>query len=162
MELDLGDITLSVALRVKHFQPPRFVWRVGPVRETSPDDRVLSDPPTYKQPPRKVDVIVDLQADKKVDFSFSPVDEMGNPTSFDGTVVFAVDDPSVVTLTDNGDGSGTVAAVGVIGVATLTGTASPADGSDPIVGAEAVNVVAGDAEAFAFSFSEPVETDEDP
>jgi hypothetical protein len=108
-----------------------------------------------------VDLIMDLQADKKVDFGFAPVDEMGNPTSFDGTVSFSVDDPSVVTLTDNGDGTGTVAAVGVLGVATLTGTVTPNDGSDVITGAEAVNVIAGDTASFAFTFGEPTEVTPD-
>jgi hypothetical protein len=161
MKVDFGDIELSVNLRVKHFRPPRFVWRVGPVRDTVEADRVAGPPPVYKSPPGRIDLIMDLQADKKVSFSFSPVDEMGNPTSFDGTIAFTVDDPSVVALTDNGDGSGEVAAVGVPGVATLTGTATPADGSDPITGAEAINVIAGDAEGFAFSFGDPTEVTPD-
>lgn len=161
MEIDLGDLTFEANFRIKRFRPPRFVWVVGPVRETTPEDRVPGPAPTYKLPPTKVDLIVNLHDDKKADFAFTPVSEMGNPTTFDGTVAFVVDDPSVVTLTDNGDGTGTVAAVGVIGVATLTATATPADGSDPIVGVESINVIAGDAEGFAFSFSDEVEADDD-
>lgn len=162
MRIDLGDAELEVALRFKGCKRhPRFVWRVGPVRDTTPADRVPAAPPTYKQPPGRVDLIMDLQADKKAEFSFSPVDEMGNPTTFDGTIAFDVDDPSVVTLTDNGDGTGVVAAVGTPGVATLTGTASPADGSAPITGAEAINVIAGDTASFAFQFGEPTEVTPD-
>lgn len=104
---------------------------------------------------------MDLQADKKADFGFGPVDEMGNQTSFDGSIVFTIDDPSLVTLTDNGDGTGTIAAVGATGAAVLTGTATPNDGSDPIVGTEAVNVVAGDVASFAFTFGEPTEVTPD-
>jgi hypothetical protein len=161
MELDLGDARLIVKLRLKHLRPPRFVWRVGPVRDTVPADRVAGDPPTYKSPPGRIDLIMDLQADKKAAFAFGPVDELGNPTTFDGTIAFTVDDPSVVALTDNGDGSGEIAAVGVLGVATLTGTATPTDGSDPIVGAEAINVIAGDAEGFSFTFQPPEEVTPD-
>jgi hypothetical protein len=162
LRIDLGDAELHVALRVKSCKRhPRFVWRVGPVRDTTPDDRVPAAPPTYKQPPGRVDLIMDLQADKKAEFAFTPVDEMGNPTSFDGTIAFAVDDPSVVTLTDHGDGTGEIAAVGTPGVATLTGTATPNDGSDPIVGAEAINVIAGDTASFAFQFGEQTEVTPD-
>lgn len=104
---------------------------------------------------------MDLQADKKADFAFGPRDEMGNPTTFDGTIAFTVDDPSVVALTDNGDGTGTVAAIGGLGTATVTGTATPNDGSDPITGAEAINVIAGETASFAFTFSEPTEVTPD-
>lgn len=161
IKLDLGDLTLHVDLRVKHFQPPHFVWRVGPVRDTTPADRVAGPSPAYKCHPGKVDLIVDLQADKKVSFSFAPIDEMGNPTAFDGTIAFTVDDPSLVNLTDNGDGSGEVAAVGTLGSTLLTGTATPADGSDPITGSEAINVIAGDSVGFAFDFGEPEEVTPD-
>jgi hypothetical protein len=159
--IDLGDAELLVKLRLKHLRPPRFVWTVGPVRDTTPEDRVPADPPTYKKPPGRVDLIMDLQSDKKADFAFGPRDEMGNPTSFDGTIAFTVDDPSIVTLVDNGDGSGNVAAVGAIGSAVLTGTATPNDGSDPIVGTEAINVVAGDTASFAFTFGEQTEVTPD-
>lgn len=161
MLIDFGDIEIFAGARIKRFKPPRFVWTMGPTRDTTPADRVPGPAPTYKSPPTKVDLIVNLQADKMVDFGFSPVDELGNPTTFDGTIGFVVDDPAVVTLTDNGDGTGRLSAVGVLGVASLTGTATPADGSDPIVGVEAVNVIAGDAEGFAFNFGDPVENDAD-
>lgn len=161
MLIDFGDIEIFAGARIKRFKPPRFVWTVGPMRDTTPADRVPGPAPTYKTPPRKVDLIVNLQDDKKVDFGFSPVSEMGNPTTFDGTVTFTVDDPSLVALTDNGDGTGTLAAVGVLGVATLTGTATPADGSAPVTGVESINIVAGDTEGFTFTFGDPTEADDD-
>jgi hypothetical protein len=98
-----------------------------------------------------VDLIVDLHADKKVTFSLQAVDEMGNPTTFDGTIAYAVDDPSIVALTDNGDGSGVAAAVGPLGTAVLTATITPTTGA-PVEKSEAINVIAGDATSFSFTF----------
>jgi hypothetical protein len=161
MRVDFGDLELVAFARIKRFKPPRFVWTVGPVRDTVPEDRVPGPAPTYKQPPGRVDLIVDLQSDKKAEFGFGPVDEMGNPSVFDGTIVFTLDDPSLVTLTDNGDGTGTIAAVGPTGSAVLTGTATPNDGSDPIVGTEAINVVTGDTVGFKFAFGAPTEVTPD-
>lgn len=151
IRLDLGDITLHLTARVKGLRPPCFVWRMGPVRDTVPADRVPGTRPEYKQKPGKVDLIVDLHADKKVSFSLEAVDEMGNPTSFDGTIAYTVDDPSIVAVTDNGDGSGVAAAVGPLGTALLTATITPTNGA-PIEKTEAINVIAGDAAAFNFTF----------
>lgn len=94
---------------------------------------------------------MDLHADKKVSFSLDAVDEMGNPTTFDGTIAYTVDDPSIVAVTDNGDGSGVAAAVGPLGTAVLTATITPTAGA-PLEKSEAINVIAGDAAAFNFSF----------
>lgn len=160
MELDFGDITLNVDLRVKAFRPPQFTWHFGVPVESEDEDRVPGPAPNPK-PVRKVDAIMDLQADKKVSFALQATDEMGNPTTFVGSIVFAVDDPSIVTLTDNGDGSGEVAATGTLGVATLTGTATRDSDGAVFTGAEAINVVAGDAETFAFSFGTPEEVTPD-
>jgi hypothetical protein len=133
---------------------------MGPVRDTAPADRVPASPPLYNQPPGKVDLIVDLHADKKVTFSLEPVDEMGNPTTFDGTITYAVDDPSIVAVTDNGDGSGVAAAVGPLGTAVLTATITPTTGA-PTEKSEAINVIAGDAAAFTFSFGDEEEVTPD-
>jgi hypothetical protein len=124
---------------------------MGPVRDTVPADRIPGTPPQYKQPPGKVDLIVDLHADKKVSFSLDAVDEMGNPTTFDGVIAYTVDDPSIVAVTDNGDGSGVAAAVGPLGTAVLTATITPTTGT-PTEKSEAINVIAGDATSFTFAF----------
>lgn len=128
-----------------------------------PADRVPGPKPPYKQPPRKVDIIVDLHADKKVEFELQPVDEMGNPTTFDGTITYTVDDTSIVALTDNGDGSGVAAAVGEVGTAILTATITPTTGA-PTEKSEAINVIPGDADSFTFSFGDEQEVtpDEEP
>ncbi len=103
---------------------------------------------------------MDLQADKQVAFKLGATDEVGNETTLTGTVTFEVDDPSILTLTDNGDGSGTVAATGTLGVATLTGRVANPDGTEA-TGVAAIQVVAGDAQTFQFSFEAPTEVTPD-
>jgi hypothetical protein len=102
-----------------------------------------------------------LKADQKAAFSLESTDEMGNPTEFDGTFVFTVDDPSIVSLTDNGDGTGEVAAVGPLGVATLTVEATRASDGKVFTGALAVDVIAGDAESVAIVLGGPEEVTPD-
>lgn len=160
MEFDLGDITAEFNLRVKAFRPPVMRWHFGVPVESAEEDRVSGPAPNCKTT-RKVDALMDLQADKKVSFMLQATDEVGNPTSFDGTFVFSVDDPTILALTDNGDGSGEVAATGTLGVATLTGTATRASDGATFTGAEAFNVVAGDAETFTFAFGAPEEVTPD-
>lgn len=160
MKLDLGDVVLDLNLRVKAFRPPTFVWHFRAPVESEEEDRAVGPIPECKSQ-RKVMGIMDLQADKKVSFALQATDEVGNPTTFVGTIVFTVDDPTIVNLTDNGDGSGEVAATGTIGVATLTGTATRDSDGAVFTGAEAINVVAGDAEAFSLTFGTPEEVTPD-
>lgn len=93
---------------------------------------------------------MDLHADKKRALSVVVGDEFGNPTTFDGTISYVGDNPILINVTDNGDGTAVVAAVGGegnLGTANLTYTITPTVG-DPIVRVEAVNVIAGGAETF--------------
>ncbi len=152
---------MSLNLFVKGFERPDLTWAFGAPRDTTPADRTAGTAPRYPSPPGKVDLIMDLQADKKVSFELAPVDEVGNPTEFDGTIVYSVDDPSILALTDNGDGTGVVAAVGPTGETTLRGVASPAGGGASVDGATLVRVVPGDAETFEFAFGEPEEVTPD-
>ncbi len=64
---------------------------------------------------------MDLQADKKVALSVSYTDEVGNPVPAPATevVVYTVDDPSIIALTDNGDGTASAAATGTLGTANV-------------------------------------------
>ena len=61
-----------------------------------------------------------------------------------------------IVLTDNGDGTGEIAATGVLGVAQVTATFP--DGS---VLVEAVNTVVGDMASRAFKFGTPEEVTPD-
>lgn len=144
---DLGDLYLQERYLVKGRRFTAVVhW--GVERDTVAADRV---PGTTASPaPRRATTIMDLHADKKRAVSVAAGDEFGNPTTFDGTFTFEGDNPGLVNVTDNGDGTAEVAAVGGagnLGVANLTITITPTSGS-PIQRVEAINVIAGAAETF--------------
>lgn len=160
MRIDLGDIHIDLTATVKGLQPLAFIWRIGPYSDTNPADRTPGTRPQYKTRPRKADLIMDLKADQKASFELAATDEVGNPTEFDGTIAYTVDDASILSLTDNGDGTGEIAATGTLGTAVLTGTATRADGR-VFTGVAAVQVVAGDAETFDIEFGEPGEVTPD-
>lgn len=124
-----------------------LAWHVGAPAETTEADRVAGPPPTDK-PLRKADVIVDLQADKKVALSVEFTDEVGNPVPAPAgeTIAYTVDDPSIINLTDNGDGTASAAATGVLGTANVHVEAT---GPLPATGDLQLVVVAGDAERLA-------------
>lgn len=146
---DYGDLIHEERWIIKG-RRVNFVAHYGAETNTGPADRVPGTT-TPTPTPRKAEIVMDLHVDKKRTRSVSPVDEFGNATTFDGTFAYTVDDPALVNLTDNGDGSCVIAAVGgsALGVANLTFTAAPTVG-DPIVRVEAVNVIAGEAESFTF------------
>ncbi len=104
---------------------------------------------------------MDLQADKQVPLSIQWTDEVGNPTEApaEASVTYTVDDPSVINLTDNGDGTATAAAVGVLGTATVHVEAS-ANG-DTVTGDLQIVVVAGLAERLNVIAGEPTEVTPD-
>lgn len=124
--------------------------------DTVPEDRVVKGPP-YATTPREVDVRMDLQADKKVALSAEFTDEVGNATTAPAGAVLAytVDDPTIINLTDNGDGTAEAAATGTLGTANVHLDASwtDADGAHTVTGdlnivvvvglAERLNIVAG-------------------
>jgi hypothetical protein len=160
--VDEGDTILQTRRLIKG---RRFttVFHWGAPRDTVAADRVPNSTPPSPTPERKPDHIMDLHADKKVDFSLTTGDEFGNPVPFNGTVAYAVDNPALVNLTDNGDASGTLAAVGGLGnlgTAILTATITPTGGT-PFDRTEAINVIAGDAETFTFAFGPETEVTPD-
>ncbi len=133
-----------------------WVWHIGPPSDTKPDDRPqASSGPSHTT--GRMDVSMDLQADKKVTLSASYTDEVGNPTGTpDGaTVTYTVDDNSIITLTDNGDGTAVAAATGTLGQATVHGEAT-FDGNT-VTGDLLIVVVAGLAERFEITAGEPEE-----
>lgn len=132
-----------------------LVWKIGAPTDTEPADRVVKHPP-YHISNGKKDLIVDLQADKKVGLSVEWTDEVGNKvdTPADATVTYTVDDPTVINLTDNGDGTASAAATGTLGAANVhveaAGNGLTLTGDLQIVVvpglAERISVVAGDPE----------------
>jgi hypothetical protein len=161
VEIDLGDIIAEFNLRLK-IQPvkPRSVLKWGVVRDTVPADRVPSVPQPFSQHTGKVDRIMNLQSDKKIAIlGLVDVDEMGNeigPSA--GQPTYTTDDVAgqFIVLTDNGDGTGVIAATGALGVAQVTATFP--DGTTEV---EAVNVVVGEVANRAFKFGPPEEVTPD-
>lgn len=147
-------------LCIKGKQRRRLVLRVGAPTDTTPADRVVKGPP-YAQTPRLVDLIMDLQADKQVTLTGTWTDEVGNPVATpDGaTVAFTVDDPTVINLTDNGDGTAVAAATGTLGTANVHAVAT-ADGEE-LTGDLQIVVVEGLAERFTITAGEPTEVTPD-
>lgn len=122
MRLDLGDVVAHFHLEVPGLRRYHFRWHVGPALDTTPADRTPRTRRTAGPNPRKVDLIMDLQADKKVALSLEWTDEVGNPTGAPadgGTVAYTVDNADVIALTDNGDGTAVAAATGTLGEATV-------------------------------------------
>ena len=159
--IDLGDLVLDWGFRVKCCPRLKVIWHLGAVTDTDPSDRVIKPPPYFTSTGR-TDVVMDLQADKKVAL-LAPTftDELDNPvpTPAGATFVYTVDDPTIIALTDNGDGTGEAAAVGPLGTANLhleaTFNGSIATGDLQIV------VVAGLAERVAINVGPPEEVTPD-
>lgn len=162
IKIDLGDISLILEAKVHGLRRLQLVLRLGPVRPSSPEDRVPNTTRPACGHTRKATHIMDLMADQKAAFSVQWTDEAGNevPAPEGATFTFSVDDPTLINLTVNADGmSGEVAAVGTLGstlfhaVGTVDGVQYTAD--------EALNVIAGDAERIDIVFSEPEEVTPD-
>lgn len=105
---------------------------------------------------------MDLQADKKVALTPGWTDEVGNPANgpADFAVVYTVDDPTLINLTDNGDGSAVAAATGTLGTANVHAEVTVA-GAPFASGDLQIVVVAGLAERFNITAGEPEEVTPD-
>lgn len=105
---------------------------------------------------------MDLQADKKVPLSGGFKDEVGNTVGMPegATVTYTTDDPTIINLTDNGDGTAVAAATGTLGTAHVDGVADFGDGTQ-VTGRLELVVVAGDAERFEIVAGEPEEVTPD-
>jgi hypothetical protein len=157
---DLGDLWLDWSIRSKCCQRLKVVWHIGHPVDTDPSDRVVKGPP-YHQSTGRIDLIMDLQADKKVPLSLSYTDEVGNPTEtpVGATATYTVDDPTIINLTDNGDGTAEAAATGTLGTANVHVEAT-ADGT-PFTGDLQIVVVTGDAARLAVVAGPPEEVTPD-
>lgn len=160
LRIPFGDAIIVAGLEIPGLhkaKPPKLIFHIGVTQDTTPADRVIKPPP-YNQPTGKVDVRMDLQADKKVALSVEYTDEVGNPTAAPAgaSAVFTVDDPTIINLTDNGDGSAEAAATGTLGTANVHLEVNFLDGDGNTVSltgdlqlvvvaglAERVNIVAG-------------------
>jgi hypothetical protein len=104
---------------------------------------------------------MDLAADQQVTLTGEWTDEVGNPvpTPDGSTVVYSNDNPAVINLTDNGDGTAVAAATGELGTANVHAEAT-ANG-ETVAGDLQIVVVAGLAERFNIVAGEPTEVTPD-
>jgi hypothetical protein len=148
VEIDLGGTILRLTLDPKCCEIKKYnlVWHLGVPQETGPEDRVIAPPPYYQNVTGRIDVVMDLQADKKVPLSIQFTDEVNNPVPAPAgaVTVYTVDDPTIINLTDNGDGTAEAAATGTLGSATVH--VEVTFDSTVVTGDLLIVVVAGDAE----------------
>lgn len=160
--LDLGDVVLSFNARVKGMRSPQIRWHIGPALDVRPGDRASTRPPLRSvTSSRKVDLIMDLQADKKVALKLAWTDEVGNPaeTPSDAQATYTTDNDTVIDLTDNGDGTAEAAATGNLGTANVH--VEVQSGGKTLTGDLQINVVAGLAERVNVEAGEPEEVTPD-
>lgn len=156
---DFGDLIHVEQWLVKGRRRFRITWHVGAPVDTTEADRVITGPATPST--GRADATMDLLADKQAPLGIEWTDEIGNPTDIpvDAVMTYTVDDPSLINLTDNGDGTATAAAVGALGTATVHVEAT-ANG-EGFTGDLAINVVAGLAERINIVAGEAVEVTPD-
>lgn len=160
--LDLGDVVLRILVKGRHW---RARLHVSHPTSASAADRHNTAP--VKPATGKVDHSMDLQADKKVTFSPDKFeDEMGNEVAVQldqVTVTYSVDAPSIVALTDNGDGTAVAAATGSLGQAIVHVDVQGTNNGQPFnaTGDELVTVVPGDIQRVTMKASAPEEVTPD-
>jgi hypothetical protein len=159
MELDFGDVRLNIELCVPGLQRYRVRRHYGAPRKRTAAAKGQSRPNTYSRDVRPTEgmVIMDLAADMELDVRTAWTDEVGNPapTPGDASVTWSTDNPAVLDVVDNGDGTAVVGATGVLGSAHVRVEATTAGRT--VTGEEEINVVAGLAERVAIELGEPRE-----
>lgn len=157
---DCGDLIHfdEWLVRGSHVEP---VWHIGTPEDTTPGERLVHHRYSSPRTPGRTEFTMDLHADKKVALLPRWLDEMGHPAPApaDAVVTYSVDDPEIVTLIDNGDGTWHAAATGVLGVANVHGEASW--GGRTATGDGQLVIVPGDAERFGLEFGAPEEVTPD-
>lgn len=164
IKVDTDGFDVHVRFR-PHFARPRYraVWTVGPVAP-----RVI-ETATAKKPRRlqkrrgtanqKEDLRMNLQDDQKVALAVSFKDRAGNvlPAEAVGTLTFSSSDETVLTVTDNGDGSAVATTTGALGSAVVkVENDKDDDGTADYSAVLAFDVVAGDVFEIALAAGTPV------
>lgn len=93
---------------------------------------------------------------EQVTLTLEALDSEGNPAAV--TTTWESSDPTVVAVTDNGDGSALAVAspgAGGLGVAMVTATVTDKSDGDVHTGTFEIEVVAGDAVSFNIVAGEP-------
>lgn len=157
---DYGDL-LHVEQWLVKGRGLHWTWHLGPALDTTPADRTIHRDAFAPRPNERIDAVMDLQADKMCTLSPAWTDEIGNPAPgpLDAVIAYTVDDPAIINLIDNGDGTAVAAATGALGTANVHGVATT--GGLTQEGDLQINVVAGLAERFNIAAGEPEEVTPD-
>lgn len=95
---------------------------------------------------------------QEVILSVSGKDKAGNPVAIPGQLVWTVSDENIASLTDNGDGTQTLATTGELGSVVVTVSDDvEGDGTPDFQGSLAVDVVAGPVTEIEVAASEPTD-----
>jgi hypothetical protein len=159
VKIDLGDAVLETRLIIKGHRL-RLLWHIGAAVESTAKGQ--PGPNNWYPTIGKVDLSMDLMADKQVGVSLEFTDEMGNPTGqepSDVSATYTVDRTDLINLTDNGDGTCVCAAVGPLGTANVHVDVT-ANGQS-MTGDMQINVVAGMTERVNMVAGAPEETTPD-
>lgn len=159
-EFDLGDVAIQFGVRVKGLRTPQVRWKIGVPVDSTEAERARGSQRVAPYEGR-VDLVMDLQSDKKVALEIQFTDENGNAVSKpeDATVTYTGDNADVLTVNDNGDGTAEVVPVGPLGTANVH--ADIQTGGKTLTGDMQVNVVAGLAERVNIVAGEPTEVTPD-
>jgi hypothetical protein len=161
VEINFGDVIASIELRVPGLVRYHPIRHYGAPRNTTEEDRVVRGVPVPTPANTEKGVRMDLAADQKVSASVEYTDEVGNPTGTpaDASATWAVSDPAIISMTDNGDGTAEFAATGTLGSCEVTVTATA--GGHTFTGTDTLVVVAGLAERVNVAFGTPEEVTPD-
>ena len=135
-------IKVCVEIGADQFCRYRPRWTIGPVSERTTPSVVGAPKPHF----RKKDVNVILTDVQQVVLSVSFVDSLGNPaTPPPGNVLaWSSSDPTIVSLTDNGDGSMTAVTTGTLGSVVISAADDlEGDGVPDFFGSLAIDVAGG-------------------
>ena len=161
VEFDFGQVVLTVDALVKGVRGPLNVrWSFGPVVEHHgpvPPSNTNRPPPSRKG---SIDMDANLLAGQSAAFHLEGEDRFHNPVPLTGddAVAFSLDPGGelLVSLTDNGDGSGAVTSLGPVGT-TVLHVADTLTNGETVLGAAAVLVTAGRVSVVNFVFDAPTD-----
>lgn len=145
---DLGDVLVRTEWLVKGRSSPwRVCFKVGAHLSVLPSQRPAPGIPTHTTNPERIDLIMDLGADKKVELAAQTTDEFGHavPAPEGTAVTWSVDNTEVIDLSTNEDGSASAAATGMLGNAVVSVEVNFPDGGTT-TGDLLISVVPGEAE----------------
>lgn len=161
---DYGDLLHVERWIVKGLRL-HFYLHIGPVDQRSESESPTTTVAMTLASPAatgRTNPSMDLRADQQVTLSGGWTDEVGNPVPAPPqfTVVYSVDDPTIINLTDNNDGTAVAAATGTLGTANVHAVAN-SPGMPTMTADLQIVVVAGLAERFTIVAGTPTEVTPD-